>query len=70
MLVDFDSEWFRLYSSAVLASDPAAAHRNVERALTCIGARLLVANGEERDALLAARRYLLMLDEIELPRAS
>ncbi|HJT71568.1 MAG TPA: hypothetical protein VJ731_15315 [Terriglobales bacterium] len=72
VLVDFNSEWFKLYCDAILASDPEVAHENAKHALACIQTKLLITalSSDERDAMLAARRYLLLMDEIEMPKAS
>jgi hypothetical protein len=70
--VDFKSAWFKLYHKAVLESNPASARILIREALTTIKERLQSPDlGDEgREAMLAAVRYLTLLDEIELPQAS
>lgn len=72
MLVDFESEWFKLYCKAILESEPDRARVLIRSALNTIDERLLVPDigQEEREAMLAAMRYLALIDESELPKAS
>lgn len=72
MFVNFDSKWFQSYCNAVLESDPRIARAyiddtrvNIEKRLHAPGVPDL-----ERDAMQAALRYLNLINEIELRKAS
>jgi hypothetical protein len=72
VLVDLESEWFKLYCKAVLESEPDTARLFVKSAIESIDERLQIpeVSQEEREAMLAAIRYLTLLNECELPKAS
>lgn len=72
MLVDFQSEWFKLYCKALLASEPENARELIKNAITRIDERLGLPDlgDEQREAMLAAVRYLSLISETELPKAS
>ena len=72
MLVDFQSEWFKLYSKALLESEPRVARELIKSAVCSIDERLCLPDlsNEEREAMLAAVRYLSLINETELPKAS
>lgn len=72
MLVDFQSEWFKLYCKAVWESGPETAQVFIKNALQSIDERLQIpdVSQKEREAMLAAMRYLTLLNESELPKAS
>ena len=72
MLVDFQLEWFKLYCKALLESEPHTARELIKNAVSSIDERLCLPDlsDEEREAMLAAVRYLSLIDETELPRAS
>lgn len=72
MLVNFQSVWFKAYCDAILASEPEVAERRIEYALESIHDRLLAddLSRDEREAMGAAIRYLMLIRETELPKAS
>jgi len=72
VLVDFESEWFKLYCKAVLEGEPQAARELINNAVSSIDERLCLPDlsNQEREAMLAAARYLSLISDTELPKAS
>jgi hypothetical protein len=73
VLVDFDSDWFKNYSKALLSNDSRMARTYVRHAVQSINERLKkdgVISAGEHEALVAAMRQLVLIDGRELRKAS
>ena len=72
MLLDVKSKWFRAYCRAVLEEKPDTACAYIDDAIFEIDQRkrLPDLNDSERKALEVAARYLNLIREVELPKAS
>ena len=66
-----DFTWYQSYQRAVLADDAVAASKFVPVALSAIQQRLTETglNPSERDALVAAARFLHLIENVELRAA-
>lgn len=72
MLVDLESEWFKLYAKAMLEAEPEVARDYKKSALASIDQRLRLPDvpDAERQAMLAVVRCLSIVDENEPPKNS
>ena len=72
MLLDVKSKWFRAYCRAVLEEKPDTACAYIDDAILEIEERKRVPalNESEREALEVAARYLNLIRQVELPKAS
>ena len=72
LLVDFESVWFKSYCKAILDDGAETARVNVTDALQTITVRQAAPDlsDEEREAIEAAQRYLLMMQHTDLRKAS
>ncbi|HEY7351522.1 MAG TPA: hypothetical protein VH596_02030 [Terriglobales bacterium] len=72
MLIDFESVWFKSYCRAVLDDEPETTRGYITDALQSINARLAAPglSDEEREAMEAAQRYLLLIRNTDLRQAS
>lgn len=72
MLFKLESDWFKSYCDALLSSEPEATQLHIAKALQSIDERLSNPDlsDDERQAMAAATKYLLIIRETELPKAS